>query len=101
MAAYEVKHTSSSKLRETLDFPVIDTDGHVIETVFVLPDFLKQVGGTSLVERYQKLMTEEDFKGFVFTNPVALQTRLNPDYFKGTCVESAVSEFLAEQAVVA
>ena len=51
MAAYKVKHTSSSKLHETLNFPVIDTDGHVIETEFVLPDFLNQVGGTSLVER--------------------------------------------------
>ncbi len=43
------------------------------------------------------LMSEEDFKDFVFTNPVTLQTRLNPHYFKGTCVENAVSAFLAEQ----
>ncbi|ETX04726.1 MAG: hypothetical protein ETSY2_27180, partial [Candidatus Entotheonella gemina] len=55
MGAYKVQHTSSSKLRETLDFPVIDTDGHVIESEFVLPDFLKQVGGPSLAERYQKV----------------------------------------------
>lgn len=54
MAAYKIQKTRSSKLRETLDFPVIDTDGHVIETEFVLPDFLKLAGGPSLVERYQK-----------------------------------------------
>ena len=36
MADYKVQKTHSSKLRETLDFPVIDTDGHVIETEFVL-----------------------------------------------------------------
>ena len=47
------------------------------------------------------LMTEEDFKDFVFTNPVTLQTRLNPDFFKGTCVESAVRGFLAEQTTAA
>lgn len=55
MAAYKVQTTSSSKLRDKLDFPVIDTDGHVIESEFVLPDFLKKVGGPTLVERYQKM----------------------------------------------
>lgn len=55
MAAYNVQPTSSSKLRDKLDFPVIDTDGHVIESEFVLPDFLKKVGGPTLVERYQKM----------------------------------------------
>ncbi|MEE8305423.1 MAG: hypothetical protein V3S24_23640, partial [Candidatus Tectomicrobia bacterium] len=54
MADYKIQNTSSSKLREKLDFPVIDTDGHVVETEFVLPDFLKQVGGPGLVERYHK-----------------------------------------------
>jgi predicted TIM-barrel fold metal-dependent hydrolase len=54
MAAYKVQQTSSSKLRDRLDFPVIDTDGHVIETEFVVRDFLKLVGGPQLVERYQK-----------------------------------------------
>lgn len=57
MAGYTVQRTRSSKLRETLDFPVIDTDGHVIETEFVLLDFLKQVGGPELVKRYQKITT--------------------------------------------
>lgn len=55
MSDYNVKKTASSKLRDGLDHPVIDTDGHVIEAAFVLPDFLKQVGGTDLVEGYQKL----------------------------------------------
>ena len=54
MADYKIQNTISSKLREKLDFPVIDTDGHVVETEFVLPDFLKQVGGPGLVERYHK-----------------------------------------------
>ena len=54
MAVYKVQKTSSSRLRDKLDFPVIDTDGHVIETEFVVRDFLKQVGGAKLVERYQK-----------------------------------------------
>jgi predicted TIM-barrel fold metal-dependent hydrolase len=40
------------------------------------------------------LMTDEDFRDFVFTNPVALWTALNPDFFKGTRVESAVAAAL-------
>ena len=35
------------------------------------------------------LMTEEDFHDFVFVNPAEFQTRVNPDFFKGTAVERA------------
>ncbi len=38
-------------------------------------------------------MTEEDFRDFVFANPIKLWTGLNPDFFKGTVVESAVSRY--------
>ena len=40
-------------------------------------------------------MSEEDFRDFVFSNPVKLWTALNPDFFKGTVVERAVSHYLA------
>jgi len=52
MGEYQVKQTDSSRLREKLDHPVIDCDGHIIESRFVLPDFLKQVGGAGLVKRF-------------------------------------------------
>ncbi|SRR5579875_519512 len=39
-------------------------------------------------------MTAQDFKDFVFTNPVKLWTGGNPDFFKGTRVESAVNREL-------
>jgi predicted TIM-barrel fold metal-dependent hydrolase len=54
MSGYERRATESSKLREQLDHPVIDGDAHIIESRFVLPDFLKQVGGPDLAERFQK-----------------------------------------------
>ncbi len=38
------------------------------------------------------LMTEQDFKDFVFTNPAKLWTAGNPDFFKGTRVEKAVAD---------
>jgi predicted TIM-barrel fold metal-dependent hydrolase len=39
-------------------------------------------------------MTLRDFRDFVFTNPVKLWTALDPDFFKGTRVESAVAKAL-------
>ncbi|MGH8012063.1 MAG: amidohydrolase family protein [Candidatus Binataceae bacterium] len=41
------------------------------------------------------LITQDDFRDFVFTNPVKLWTGMNPDFFKGTRVESAVNQLIA------
>ena len=57
MADYKVKKTASSRLREKLDFPVIDTDGHIMEAHFVLPDFIKKVGGAKMAERFADFAT--------------------------------------------
>jgi len=46
-----------------------------------------------LVER--ELLDENDFKEFVFTNPVMLHAGMNPDFFKGTVVEHEVATLLA------
>src|SRR5438128_1681886 len=58
MGDYPARKTESSKLRERLDHPVIDTDGHLFESSFVFPDFLKKVGGAKMVERFDKAMAE-------------------------------------------
>lgn len=42
------------------------------------------------------LVSEEDFREFVFANPVRLHTALNPDFFKGTVVEGAVAKLVAD-----
>ncbi len=39
---------------------------------------------------------ETAFKQFTFSNPARFYTRTNPGFFKGTVVEAAVDEFLAE-----
>lgn len=39
----------------------------------------------------KELMTDEDFRDFTFTNPVRFFAGTNPDFFKGTAVESAVA----------
>jgi predicted TIM-barrel fold metal-dependent hydrolase len=48
----------------------------------------------SLVE--DDLMTEEDFYNFVFRNSAEMHTQMNPDFFKGTTVESAVAKLVAD-----
>jgi hypothetical protein len=42
------------------------------------------------------IISEEDFREFVFVNPVKLKTDMNPDFFKGTVVETQVAKLLAE-----
>ncbi|HVJ98102.1 MAG TPA: amidohydrolase family protein [Acidimicrobiia bacterium] len=41
-------------------------------------------------------ITDADFKEFTFANPVRFYTGTNPDYFKSTVVEAAVTDFLAD-----
>ena len=43
-------------------------------------------------------MGEDDFRDFVFANPLTFQTRVNPDFFKGTAVESAVASYTRQAA---
>ncbi len=42
------------------------------------------------------LITNGDFKEFMFSNPVELHAGMNPNFFKGTRVEDAVAKFLKE-----
>ena len=44
------------------------------------------------------LITERDFRDFVFTNPVEFWGGMNPDFFKGTRVEKEAAAELAESA---
>ena len=45
----------------------------------------------------QGIMTAEDFRNFVFTNPVTLYAETSPAFFKGTAVEAAVEKLLARE----
>ena len=44
-----------------------------------------------------EVITEEDFRDFVFTNPVSLWAGMNPDFFKGTVVETATAQAYHER----
>ncbi len=44
----------------------------------------------------EEMISEEEFKEFVFANAVRLWTAVNPDFFKGTAVESEANRVLAQ-----
>jgi predicted TIM-barrel fold metal-dependent hydrolase len=46
--------TPSAAIREKLDHPVIDADGHMVEVFPLMFDYLKQVGGPTMSERAWK-----------------------------------------------
>ena len=52
-----------------------------------------------LAEAYEMvedgLLSEMDFRDFVFVNPVSLHAGMNSNFFKGTVVESEVDALLA------
>lgn len=45
-----------------------------------------------------ELLSPDDFRDFMFANPVSLFCDTNPDFFKGTLVEQAVEQFIAQEA---
>jgi hypothetical protein len=45
------------------------------------------------------LITEDDFRDFVFANPVRAKAEMNPDFFRGTVVEHAARELLETSGV--
>ena len=40
------------------------------------------------------LLSEEDFRDFVFGNSVWLRASTNPDFFKGTIIEKQATDYL-------
>jgi predicted TIM-barrel fold metal-dependent hydrolase len=62
---------------------------------FDVPDMTEVVPEAyELVEH--GLLTDDDFRDFVFTNAVRFWGEVNPDFFKGTVVEKAAAEVLAQ-----
>ena len=55
-----------------------------------------------LEEAYQlvekQLVSEDDFRAFVYVNPVRFYTSVNPDFFAGTRCEAAAATLVAAQA---
>ena len=46
------------------------------------------------------LMTDDDFRSFIFKNVSELHVQMNPDFFEGTSVESAVQKLIDDGEIV-
>ena len=65
---------------------------------FDVPDMLEVVPEAyELVEH--GLISDDDFRDFMFTNAVRFWGEVNPDFFKGTAVDKQAAEVLAQPAV--
>jgi hypothetical protein len=42
------------------------------------------------------MLTNDDFRALTWTNPVSLHMKMNPDYFKGTVIESQAEALKAQ-----
>jgi len=58
-----LKDSHSAKVRQQLSHPVIDGDGHWLEPMPIALDYMKQVGGSSLVEAFKKNDIERGWYG--------------------------------------
>ena len=55
---------TAADIRARLDHPVIDADGHILEFVPALLDFLNDAGGPAVVERYREAMWGPSSKAY-------------------------------------
>ena len=46
---------SAPEIRDKIGHPIIDGDGHVVETPIVLLDYVKQIAGSEVAARYEKM----------------------------------------------
>src|SRR5262249_29872836 len=72
------KASESAEIRARLDHPVIDGDGHFTELGPIFSDYLRQVGGSRMVDRYRSYSeSTADFAATVM-DPGKL-SRLSPE----------------------
>src|SRR5216684_8216604 len=58
----ESKHASkSAAIRARLSHPIIDSDGHQVESDVIFRDYLKDIGGPSMVERFRNVYYDSFF----------------------------------------
>ncbi len=53
MTSHGENSLTGADIRARLDHPVVDADGHMIECTFAVLDFVRQVGGMEIANRYE------------------------------------------------
>jgi predicted TIM-barrel fold metal-dependent hydrolase len=59
MSGHSGNGTTGADICAKLDHPVVDSDGHMMETSFAVLDFVKQVGGSDIAQRYETMLRED------------------------------------------
>ena len=59
MTGHHDNGLTGADIREKLNHPVVDADGHMIECNFAVLDFVKQVGGKDIAQTYEASLEEE------------------------------------------
>src|SRR2546422_9923923 len=82
------RDSKSSAVRARLDHPVIDGDGHWLEPVPIFLDYLRQLAGPSVAERFVKKATEHIDRGWYDMSPAArLDRRPTPPTSRGEAAQ--------------
>src|SRR5580765_8193381 len=68
MMAYSTD-SKSAAVRAQLDHPVIDGDGHWLEPVPIFLDYLREIAGPTVVERFRKMGTAHIDRGWYDMTP--------------------------------
>ena len=50
---------SGADIRAKLKHPVVDSDGHMMETTFAILDFVRKVGGPGIAQRYETILRSD------------------------------------------
>ena len=59
MTGHHTDGVTGADIRAKLNHPVVDADGHMMECSFAVLDFVKQVGGAKIAERYGKMLADD------------------------------------------
>ena len=59
MTSHAANGLTGADIRAKLDHPVVDADGHMIECTFAVLDFVRQIGGAEMAERYENDMKND------------------------------------------
>ena len=59
MTSHSNSGLTGADIRAKLKHPVVDADGHMIESTFAVLDFVRQVGGADIAKRYEDVLRND------------------------------------------
>ena len=59
MTSHSNNGLMGADIRAKLNHPVVDADGHMIESTFAVLDFVRQVGGPDIAKRYEEMLRDD------------------------------------------